>query len=110
MSGILLTIATTLSVTPNDVMIGGVILLLWMILIGVGIRFAYEMYFGVIVGLGIYIMLTMLLSPKYQPPGATAFFSNSTADFLISSSAYLIFILMILTPLSGNAKFPVTKN
>lgn len=100
MNELILTVATTLSVTPNDVMIGGVLLLLWGILIVVGLRFVYEMYFGLIVGLGIYIMLTVLLSAKYQPPGASSFFSSSTAGFLISSSAYLIFILMILTPLS----------
>ncbi|MFZ4461837.1 MAG: hypothetical protein ACOYN2_04935 [Patescibacteria group bacterium] len=51
-------------------------------------------------------MLSVLLSSQYQTVDTVKFFSPGVSNFLIGSSAYLIFILMILTPISGGIKVP----
>ncbi len=109
MTEIVLTIATTLSMTPMDVYVlfGG--LIFWIVLVAIGIQKTYEVYFGLVVGLAIYLMLTVLLSPQYQTADTAKILSPGFSQFLIGSSAYLIFILMILTPLSGGIRFPQTR-
>lgn len=62
---------------------------------------AYGMFIGLVVGLAIYLMLTVLLAPQYQTPDTTKLLSASFSTFLVSSSVYLLFILMVLTPLTG---------
>lgn len=110
MNEIIQTIATTLTVMPIDVYILGVVLILWIIFVVLGLQKTYEAYFGLIVGLAIYLMLTVLLSPIYQTPDTTKIFSPKTSQFLIGSSVYLMFILFLLTPISGGIRFPETRN
>jgi hypothetical protein len=109
MDEIILLIATTLSITPMDVYVLGVGIVLWGILLIIGIQKTYELYFGLVVGLAIYLMLTVLLSSTYQTPDTIRVLSPGVSKFMIGSSVYLIFILMILTPLSGGIRFPYTN-
>ena len=101
MDEIVLLAASTLSITPIDVYILGVGIIAWVTLIIMGIQKTYEIYFGLVIGLAIYLMLTVLLSSAYQTPETIKIISPGISSFMIGSSAYLIFILMILTPLSG---------
>lgn len=110
MNEIIQTIATTLTVMPIDVYILGVVLILWIVFLVLGLQKTYEAYFGLIVGLAIYLMLTVLLSPIYQTPDTTKIFSPKISQFLIGSSVYLMFILFLLTPISGGIRFPETRN
>lgn len=109
MNEIIQTLATTLTVTPIDVYVLGAVLILWIIFLILGIQKTYEAYFGLIVGLAVYLMLTVLLSPVYQTPETTKIFSPQISQFLIGSSAYLMFILFLLTPISGGIRMPETQ-
>ena len=109
MNELILTIATTLSVTPMDVYIIVSWVIFWGIFLALGIQKTYEAYFGLIVGLAIFIMLSVLLSPAYQTPETAKIFSPEFSGFLVRSSAYLIFILFLLTPISGGIRFPQTS-
>ena len=109
MNELIQTIATTLSVTPIDVYVLGGVLVLWIMFLILGIQKTYEAYFGLIVGLAIYLMLTVLLSPTYQTPETTKIFSPQISQFLIGTSTYLMFILFILTPISGGIRLPETR-
>lgn len=109
MNELILTAATALSVTPIDVYVIAAGLVLWIVFLALGLQKTYEAYFGLIVGLAIYLMLTVLLSPAYQTPETAKIFSPGFSKFLIGSSTYLIFILFLLTPISGGVRFPETK-
>lgn len=75
MNELLLTIAMTLSVTPTDVYVLAGGLILWVIFLILGIQKTYEAYFGLIVGLSIYLVLSVLLSPGYQTVETAKVFS-----------------------------------
>lgn len=100
MDELILTTATTLSVTPIDIYVLAAGVVLWGFLMIIGIQKTYEIAFGLVVGLAIYLMLTVLLSPAYQTVDTIGLLSPRVSAFLIGSSVYLIFILMVLTPLS----------
>ncbi len=110
MNEIILKIATLLQVTPMDVHILAVGFVLFVVFLAIGIQKTYEVFFGLVVGLAIYLMLTVLLAPQYQTADTVKFFSPGVSNFLVGSSVYLIFILMILTPISGGIKIPYPKN
>jgi hypothetical protein len=109
MGPLIQTAATALSVSPIDVYVIVAVLVLWIVFLVMGIQRTYEAYFGLVVGLAIYLMLTVLLSPMYQTPETAKIISPGTSKFLIGSSTYLIFILFILTPIAGGIPFPETK-
>jgi hypothetical protein len=109
MDEIVLLVANTLTITPIDVYVLIAGLVVWVILLILGIQKTYEIFFGLVVGLAIYLMLTVLLSKAYQTPDTIRVISPAVSSFMIGSSAYLIFILMILTPLSGGIRFPYTN-
>ncbi len=100
MDQLIQTAATTLSVMPIDIYVISVVLVLWIAFLIMGIQKVYESFFGLVIGLAIYLMLTVLLSPTYQTPETAKIISPLIAKFLIGSSTYLIFILFILTPIS----------
>ena len=100
MNEIILEIATFLQVTPTDVEILAFVVVFIGFFLALGIQKTYEAFFGLVVGLAIYLMLTVLLSPQYQTPDTIKFFGPGLSNFLVGSAAYLIFILMLLTPLS----------
>lgn len=109
MNELIQTAATALSVTPIDVYVLAAVLVLWIVFMVMGIQRTYEAYFGLVVGLAIYLMLTVLLSPAYQTPETIKIFSPQFSQFLIGSSTYLIFVLFVLTPVSGGIPFPETR-
>ncbi len=94
---------------PIDIYVISVVLVLWIAFLIMGIQKVYESFFGLVIGLAIYLMLTVLLSPTYQTPETAKIISPLIAKFLIGSSTYLIFILFILTPISWGIPFPETK-
>jgi hypothetical protein len=95
-------LADTFQVTEFDA-------LLWLaILIATGILYyfvtlhsIFEAAFGAIIGLGIYVLLSVLLLGN-EPMGTTGgLFPFGFSVFLISIAVYLVFILAILFPLHG---------
>lgn len=95
-------LAHTFNVTNFDVMI------LWVMIFGtlalyyfVAINKVFEAAFGATLGIGIYILLSILLLGN--PPMGTegGLFPFGFAVFIISLAVYLIFILAILFPIHG---------
>ena len=93
-------IANSFSVTPFDVMFGlltfvGIFVLYYFI----PLRRLYEVAFGAIVGLGIYIMLSVLLLEN-TPMGSTGgMLPFGMSVFIVSVAVYLVLILAVLFPL-----------
>ena len=100
MDALVIQAATALSVTQMDiyVLVGWAICSV--VFLALGLARTYGAYFGLVTGLAIYLTLSALLAPNYQTPETAQFISPEIAKFFIGSSAYLIFILFILTPIS----------
>ncbi len=100
--GILSSLAATFWVTEFDVAIIGFIILASMVLYYfISLHRIFEAAFGAIIGLGIYVLLSVLLIGN--PPLWTEWglFPLGFSVFLVSISVYLIFALAILFPLHG---------
>jgi len=95
-------LAQTFSVTRFDAGIGLVIL----ILAGLAYYFLtlhqiFEAAFGAMVGLGIYILLSVLLLGNPQIGSSGWLFPFGLSVFIVSIAIYLVYILSILFPLHG---------
>ncbi len=66
MDSILLQITTFLSITRIDVWVLVGFLVIGIVFLLIGLQRTYEAFFGLVVGVAIYLMLTVLLSPVYQ--------------------------------------------
>ena len=99
---IIATIATPLSITPIDVYILFAFLVFLIVFAVLGIERIYSVFFGVVLGIGIFVLLSTLLSPQYQTPEIRELISEGFAKVIVGSSVYLIFILSILVPMNGN--------
>ncbi len=100
--GILSSLAATFGVTEFDVAIIGIIVLASMVLYYfISLHRIFEAAFGAIIGLGIYVLLSVLLIGN--PPLGTEWglFPLWFSVFFVSISVYLVFILAILFPLHG---------
>lgn len=95
-------LAETFQVTQFDIGIGMIILIASMILYYfISLHRIFEAAFGAIIGLGIYVLLSVLLIGN--PPLGTEWwlFPLGFSVFLVSISVYLIFVLAVLFPLHG---------
>lgn len=100
--GILSSLAATFGVTEFDVFIIGAIVLASMILYYfISLHRIFEAAFGAIIGLGIYVLLSVLLIGNPLLWTEWWLFPLGFSVFLVSISVYLIFALAILFPLHG---------
>ncbi|MDP2104197.1 MAG: hypothetical protein Q8K26_04735, partial [Candidatus Gracilibacteria bacterium] len=95
---LIIQIATALSITSIDVYMLFVCILFCVVFMVVGIEKVYSVFFGIVLGIGIFVLLSTLLSPQYQTPETLSLISDTFAKIIIGSSVYLIFILAILVP------------
>jgi hypothetical protein len=99
---ILSSLATSFGVTELDILILGIIIIGSMILYYfISLHRIFEAAFGAIIGLGIYVLLSVLLIGN--PPLGTegGLFPLWFSVFLVSISIYLVFVLAVLFPLHG---------
>lgn len=109
LESIILTVATALSITPMDVYVLVSFLVFLAVFAFLGIERIYSVFFGIVLGIGIFVLLSTLLSPQYQTPETLSLISNTFAKTIIGSSVYLIFILMVLVPMNGNLAISYPK-
>ncbi|GAB0174985.1 MAG: hypothetical protein HHAS10_08640 [Candidatus Altimarinota bacterium] len=95
-------LAQTFQVSPFDVMLGGGILILSGILYyTISLHRLFEAAFGAIIGIGVYILLSVLLIGDPHLGSEGGIFPLGFSVFLVSISVYLVFILAIIFPLHG---------
>lgn len=99
---LIIQIATALSITSIDVYVLFICILFSAVFLIVGIEKLYSVFFGIVLGIGIFVLLSTLLSPQYQTPETLSLISDTFAKIIIGSSVYLIFILAILVPMNGD--------
>lgn len=99
---LIIQIATALSITSIDVYMLFVCILFCIVFMVAGIEKLYSVFFGIVLGIGIFVLLSTLLSPQYQTPETLSLISDTFAKIIIGSSVYLIFILAILVPMNGD--------
>jgi hypothetical protein len=94
-------IAAALSITSLDVYVFfGMFVVIGIIAI-LGLARVYSTFFGTVLGIGIFVLFSTILSPELQTPETLSLVSDAFAKVLIGSSVYLIFILTILVPMNG---------
>ena len=99
---ILASLADTFQVTQFDIFIFGTTLFVTMLLYYfVSLHRIFEAAFGAIIGLGIYILLSVLLIGNPLLGSEGGLFPMGFSVFLVSISVYLVFVLAILFPLHG---------
>lgn len=94
-------IATALSITSLDVYVFFGMLVAIGIIAVLGLARVYSTFFGTVLGIGIFVLFSTILSPELQTPETLSLISDTFAKVLIGSSVYLIFILAILVPMNG---------
>lgn len=94
-------IAQMLSITSLDVYVFFGMLVIVLIIAFLGLARIYSTFFGTVLGIGIYVLFSTILSPELQTPETLSLVSDTFAKVLIGSSVYLIFILTILVPMNG---------
>ena len=100
--GILTSLALTFNVTEFDIFIFGMIIIISMILYYfISLHRVFEAAFGAIIGLGIYVLLSVLLIGNPILGSEWWLFPLGFSVFLVSISVYLVFILAFLFPLHG---------
>lgn len=102
-------VSTAVGLTNHDIVVVAVLGVLAIIVAALGSERAYGTFYGAVIGIAIYVVLRTLLSPDLQTPETAKVFSPGISNFLIQSSGYLVFILAILTALSGSMKLGSEK-
>jgi hypothetical protein len=109
LQSIIAQIARVLSITSLDVYVFFVVLVIVGIIAATGLARIYSTFFGTVLGIGIFVLFSTILSPEYQTPETTSFISTFAKTF-IGSSVYLIFILTLLVPINGGIIVTLPKN
>lgn len=94
-------IATPLAITSIDVYVLFFFLIFLLVFAFLGIGKIYDTFFGLVFGIGIFTLLSTLLSPQYQNAETSRIFGETITKAVIGSSVYLVFILSILVPING---------
>lgn len=68
LDAIILRIATPLAITPVDVYILAVFLVCLGVFAILKLERIYAVFFGIVLGIGIFVLLSTLLAPQYQTP------------------------------------------
>jgi hypothetical protein len=99
---ILSSLAASFSVTELDIVIFGIIIVSSMVLYYfISLHRIFEAAFGAIIGLGIYVLLSVLLIGNPLLGSEGGLFPLGFSVFLVSISVYLVFLLAFLFPLHG---------
>ncbi len=109
LESIIAQIAAMLSITSLDVYVFFGLLVLIVIIAILGLARIYSVLFGTVLGIGIFVLFSTILSPEFQTPETLSLISDTFAKALIGSSVYLIFILTILVPMSGGISVTLPK-
>jgi hypothetical protein len=109
LESIIAQIAAMLSITSLDVYVFFGLLVLIVIIAILGLARIYSVLFGTVLGIGIFVLFSTVLSPEYQTPETLSLISDTFAKALIGSSVYLIFILTVLVPMSGGISVTLPK-
>ena len=80
------------------------------IIAAMGLARIYSTFFGTVLGIGIFVLFSTILSPEFQTPETLSLVSDAFAKVLIGSSVYLIFILTILVPMNGGIVVTLPKS
>ena len=75
-----------------------------------GLARIYSTFFGIVLGMGIFVLFSTILSPELQTPETLSLISDTFAKVLIGSSVYLIFILALLVPMNGGINVSLPKS
>ena len=95
-------LAQTFSVTRFDAGLALMILLLAVIAYYfLSLHQVFEAAFGAMVGLGIYVLLSVLLLGNVPMGSAGGLFPFGFAVFVVSIAIYLVYILAVLFPMHG---------
>lgn len=95
-------LAQTFAVTPFDVMIVGAMLIATLVCYYFApLNKIFEAAFGATLGIGIYLLLSVLLLGNAPLGTEGGLFPFGFAVFIISIAVYLVFILALLFPLHG---------
>lgn len=93
-------LAQTFQVTPFDVMVGlGILFISWVLYYFISLHRLFEAAFGAIIGVWVYILLSVLLLGDPHLWSEGWLFPLGFSVFLVSLSVYLVFILAIIFPL-----------
>ncbi|MDD2892231.1 MAG: hypothetical protein PHQ95_04665 [Candidatus Gracilibacteria bacterium] len=103
-------IALALSITSLDVYVFFWMIVSVVIFMSIGLARMYSIFFGIVLGMGIFVLFSTLLSPEFQTPETLSLISETFAQIIIGSSVYLIFILAILVPVNGGVSITLPKN
>ncbi|OIO75621.1 hypothetical protein AUJ87_04470 [Candidatus Gracilibacteria bacterium CG1_02_38_174] len=80
------------------------------IIMAMGLTRIYSTFFGTVLGMGIFVLISTILSPEFQTPETLSLISDTFAKVLIGSSVYLIFILALLVPMNGGINVSLPKS
>lgn len=109
MNHILTTFAVAFQTTITDIYFAVFLFFITIGFLAAGIAIIYQVWFGLTVGLAIYIMAEALLSAQYTTTGVPLL-PSALSGFLIGSSFYLIPILALLSPLNQAVIPPMANN
>lgn len=110
LESIIAQIAAALSITSLDVYVFFGMLVMVGIIAAMGLARIYSTFFGTVLGIGIFVLFSTILSPELQTPETLSLVSDTFAKVLIGSSVYLIFILTILVPMNGGIVVTLPKS
>ncbi len=111
MQDIVLNLASILKVSDYDIYFIAIFILLVIIFLIIWITKMYEVFFGMVLWIAIFIVFQFLLIPTCQSNlYVPAFINQDIAKFIVWSSIYLIFILSLLVPLNGLFNITEPKN
>lgn len=102
-------IAAALSIASLDVYVFFGVLVAMGIIAALGLARIYSIFFGTVLGIGIFVLFSTILAPELQTPETLSLVSDAFAKILIGSSVYLIFILTILVPMNGGIVVTLPK-
>lgn len=104
-------LAQTFQVTVFDIWFHiGAFIVVFALYYFVSLRRIYEIAFGAIVGIGVYIALSVLLIANAPLGTGGGLLPFGVSIFIVSVAVYLVWILAILFPLNGSLVMTETSN
>lgn len=108
---LVIALANTFRVTPFDVFFFlTLFLVVFVLYYFISLRRLYEIAFGAIVGIGIYIMLSVLLIANTSLGTTGGLLPFGFSVFIVSIAVYLVFVLAIIFPLQWGLVISETTN
>lgn len=108
---LIIALANTFRATPFDVFFFlGAFLVVFLLYYFVPLRRLFEVGFGAIVGLGVYVLLSVLLLKNADLWTAGGMLPFGMSVFIISVAVYLVFILAVIFPMHGGLVISETTN